>query len=124
MKCLSVKQPWASLIASGKKTIELRMRRNQKPWGYRGPLIICASGSPRKGTDFPIGPLGVAICLVEVVETRVATPEDSVAACGNVDPGEHAWIVRKIRDLPPVPVKGQLSPWDASPELLLALGIE
>jgi len=34
-----VRQPWASLIAVGLKTIEVRSR----PWAYRGPLVICAT---------------------------------------------------------------------------------
>lgn len=42
MKALSVKQPWAELIASGVKTIETRT------WytSYRGPLLICSSKRP------------------------------------------------------------------------------
>jgi hypothetical protein len=43
MYALSVKQPFASLMVSGVKTIEWRSR----PFKYRGPLVICASKSPR-----------------------------------------------------------------------------
>lgn len=39
MKCLSIKQPWASLIVMGLKDIE---NRNWKTT-YRGPLLIHAS---------------------------------------------------------------------------------
>lgn len=39
MKCLSLKQPYAYLLASGKKTIEIR-KWNTK---YRGELLIHAS---------------------------------------------------------------------------------
>ena len=39
MKALSVKQPWASLIASGKKSLEIRTWRTD----HRGPLLIVAS---------------------------------------------------------------------------------
>lgn len=38
MKVLSVKQPWAEFIASGRKTVETRTWRTK----YRGPLLICA----------------------------------------------------------------------------------
>lgn len=38
MKALSVKQPWAALIASGEKPYEVRTWRTD----YRGPLVICA----------------------------------------------------------------------------------
>lgn len=40
MKALSIRQPWAGLIALGIKTIELRSWSTS----YRGPLLICASG--------------------------------------------------------------------------------
>ncbi len=39
MKCISLWQPWASLIMAGAKTYETR----SWPTGYRGPLVICAA---------------------------------------------------------------------------------
>ena len=42
MRALSVKQPWASLIASGQKTIETRTWRTD----YRGDLLIVSSRQP------------------------------------------------------------------------------
>lgn len=42
MKCLSVKQPFANLIASGKKKIEIRSWKTS----YRGELLIYASKMP------------------------------------------------------------------------------
>lgn len=39
MKALNVKQPWAWLIASGKKTIETRTWSTK----YRGPILIVSS---------------------------------------------------------------------------------
>ena len=44
MKCLSIKQPFARLIVSGKKKIEIR---SWKTW-YRGELILHASKVPDK----------------------------------------------------------------------------
>ncbi|MFN6025464.1 MAG: ASCH domain-containing protein, partial [Planctomyces sp.] len=41
MKALSIRQPFASLIAAGKKTVELRTWYTH----YRGPLLICAAKS-------------------------------------------------------------------------------
>ena len=41
MKALSVRQPFASQIVIGEKTIEWR----SKPFNWRGPLVICASKS-------------------------------------------------------------------------------
>lgn len=44
MKTLSIKQPWASLIAHGIKDIENRSWRTH----YRGKIYIHASGTPSK----------------------------------------------------------------------------
>lgn len=40
-RALSVRQPWASLIAAGRKSIEIRTWRTD----YRGPLAIHAAGA-------------------------------------------------------------------------------
>lgn len=41
MKCLSLKQPFAELVVSGKKTIELRTWNT----GFRGTFLVHASGN-------------------------------------------------------------------------------
>jgi hypothetical protein len=105
MRCLSVRQPWASLIASGRKTIELRSRRTR----HRGPLVICAASRPWVGEhSFELGPLGVSVALVDLVECRPAMPKDARAACIEPPEGWFAWEIRIIRQLPPMPVKGAL----------------
>ncbi len=42
MKCLSVKQPFAELIVTGRKTIELRHWNTH----FRGEFLVHASGNP------------------------------------------------------------------------------
>lgn len=76
MKALSVKQPWASLIASGAKTIELRT------WRPTADEIVIASGQTfdRRGDRHPDGPRGVALCEVCVVGCREAHMGDALAA--------------------------------------------
>ncbi len=54
LPALSVKQPWASLIAQKSKPIETRLWAT----GYRGPLLICSSLMPRDQ-----GPAGYALCV-------------------------------------------------------------
>lgn len=82
MKALSVKQPWASLIASGRKTIELRTWRiaDQR-------LRFCAAQTfdPR-GREHGDGPRGVALCDANV-HCRAAQPTqgDADAACVSLD---------------------------------------
>lgn len=50
MKAISLHQPWASLIASGDKTIETRWWRTP----YRGDLLICSTQRPVV-RDLPCG---------------------------------------------------------------------
>lgn len=114
MKALSIKQPWASLIASGRKTIELRTWQVR----YRGPLIICAGGSPRRGTSYEIGPQGVALCVVTLESIEPASPLHEQAACTAVTPGDFAWHLSNPRPFEPFPYKGQLNIFTPSDALI------
>ena len=52
MKTLSVKQPWASIIMSGRKEVEIRTWKTD----YRGPLVIHAGKKiDREAMDFFMG---------------------------------------------------------------------
>lgn len=56
MKAISIKNPFAGLIASGKKRYEVRTWTTK----YRGDLLICSSQKPEKDlwkyyTDFEFG---------------------------------------------------------------------
>ena len=98
MKALSVKQPWASMIASGKKTIELRSWQTR----YRGRLMICASKNP----DTP-PPVGCALAIVTLVYCKRATQADENAARCKVRVGrDFAWVFSNIGRINPWPVKG------------------
>lgn len=103
MRALCVMQPWANLIASGRKTVELRS------WStyHRGELLITASSRPWPGDDFEVtGPFGAAVCIVEVLDVRPATAADSDAACVQVPEGWYAWELRLVRRVPALPVRG------------------
>ncbi len=102
-KAISLKQPWANLIAEGKKTIETRKWNTY----YRGDLVICSSKKP------DIYPAGCAICVVELYDTKPMLKKDEKEACCKVYPKAHSWFLRNIRRInPPFPVKGQLSIFD------------
>lgn len=121
MKALSVRQPWASMIAQGDKTIEIRSR----PWSYRGPLVICATAAKYWPDQFggeKVGrplPYGVAVCVCNLVDCRPLTLADA-EACGldrgDLEPedcdGQWAWVLEGAREVLPIPVKGQLQPWE------------
>ena len=105
MKALSVRQPWASLIASGKKTIELRSRRIS----YRGKILICASKHPQGN-----GPKGVALAIVDLVDCRAATSDDAIAACCNPNQSDFAWILENVKIIEQFPVQGMLGLFEVS----------
>ena len=122
MKCLSVRQPWASLIAHGHKDVENRTWSTN----YRGPLIVHASAKPDcsmytameciadmnsmevfEEDDYALFaglhcPLGVAVCVVDLVD--VVKDSTSVWAA----PGLHHWVLENARLIDPVPMKGRL----------------
>jgi len=104
MKALSVKQPWAGLIASGRKTIETRTWQTQ----HRGDLLICSSAQP-EGPDS-----GKALCIVRVVDCRPMTKQDERAACCHLYAGAWAWVLEGVRLIDPVPVKGRLGLYELS----------
>lgn len=131
MKALSVRQPWAQMIAQGLKTIEVRSR----PWRYRGTLVICATARPIVLDDdgHPL-PTGAALAIVDMIDCRPLRPEDAGPACLAGDYGDFsaaeisnrwAWVLCNARMVEPVPVKGQLAPWEwTGPALeMIALNI-
>lgn len=105
-KGLSVRQPWASKIANGDKTVEVR------PWRthYRGPLVIVSTKRPRVAGL----PSGMALGMVELIDCRPMRPDDCLAACVETySPGAWAWVLARPRALrTPVPMKGYLCLWN------------
>lgn len=98
MKALSVKQPWANLIAAGAKTIETRTWATD----YRGELLIVSSRKP------PIEPAGCAVAIANLVDSRPMTREDENAACCELYPRAVAWVLKDVRPVSPFPIRGQL----------------
>jgi len=116
MKALSVKQPWAWLIATERKSIETRTW----PTSYRGDLLICSGKKPVSDINirewfhenFGLWAMmqlkfGVALCTAEIVDCRRMTADDEKAAQCVVLSGAYSWILKNIRPLAPFPVKGQ-----------------
>ncbi len=109
-KVLSVRQPHADLILSGKKTIELRS------WftNYRGPLlIVVAQRTDRQamrtmGLDEKDFVRGVALCMVDLVEIKPMDPEDAEPSCNSYDPALYSWFFTNVRPVRQTGFKGQL----------------
>lgn len=124
MKALSVRQPWASLIAEGTKTVEVRSWRTD----YHGPLVICASarfdcgfaGLQAEARTFP---LGVAVCLVQLIDVVPMVAALHATAANPLDPpqevlaepvdGLFAWLLGSPQVISPqFPVRGKLHLFD------------
>lgn len=120
MKAISIKQPWASLIAAGKKTIETRVWATE----YRGDLLICSSKKidtqamkEFEGDLFQEEinleyPTGVALCITELYDCKPMTLADEEAAMCNVY-GSGRWkarsfFLRNIRPIKQFSVIGEL----------------
>lgn len=135
MKALTLYQPYANLVALGKKRIETRSWRTR----YRGPLAIHASRSfPRWAQllveqepfasaltgadgrlpsiqDFPRG-LVIAVCgLVDVYRIDPEyLPLEPELSFGIYAPGRWAWRLENVQRVePPVPAKGRIGLWEA-----------
>ena len=115
MKALSVRQPFASLIVTGLKTIEWRLWQVK----YRGDLLICAGATPAdiyyefdQQQAREKWPLGVAVGIISVVDCRAFQSNDLEAAymeeCPS-DPIGYAWVLENPREIKPFPVKGKLN---------------
>lgn len=96
MRALSVKQPWAELIASGKKKVEYRTWKVD----VRGDLLIVASTTKNDADciDERFDPraltYGAAMCVVDLVKVTEG------------DDGLYEWHVRNPRRVQPVAIKG------------------
>ncbi|WP_438497133.1 ASCH domain-containing protein [Paenibacillus sp. IHBB 3054] len=139
MKAITIKQPWATLIALGEKRFETRGWQTK----HRGELAIHAgkqvdrdaclepeikAALVRNGilsismlpTGSVIGTANLKGCI-QSVETwtdgyilengeRVYSPEYDF---GDFTPGRYAWELGNVKQLPePIPAKGQLSLWN------------
>jgi predicted RNA-binding Zn-ribbon protein involved in translation (DUF1610 family) len=98
MRALSVKQPWAELIARGKKKKEFRT------WSRScfGDLLIVASKAvdadaiEDEGLDMAARVFGRAVCVVDFYKVTG-------------DEGDYAWHLRNPRRVEPIEVRGSAS---------------
>ena len=108
MKALSLRQPWASLIANGRKTIETRTWRTH----YRGPLAIHASARPYD--DLPTGGI---IAVAWLYDCRLMEDADEEQACIALYDRAYAWLLTNVKPMPLIPCKGRLGLWTPSDDI-------
>ncbi len=123
MRALSIRQPWASLVAFGEKTVECRSWTTR----FRGRFLVCSSGHDINA-DGLLLPAGYAIATVDLVDIKPFTRSDLDAACmSQVPDGPHwAWVLEGAREVEPFRVRGQLGLFaiDAAPLSLEGAGEE
>lgn len=154
MRCLTLRQPWASLVAIGAKRIETRSWRT----AHRGPLAIHAAkgfpqwamdivhdkkdGKPFRDAlqaagivtleDLPRGCVIATCRIANVVPTeRITDPRcffnapPREIALGDYTPGRWGWILQDIEALPePIPARGYLGLWECDDPRLIGMATE
>lgn len=124
MKALSVKQPWATLLVGGRKTIEVRSWKT----AYRGSLVICASAAPKnvfwfdeEGKVHRLLHAGCIIGIVDLLDCRPLAKSDEEAACCDYVPNAYAWVTSAVSFCRPDRIVGRLNLFDVSDEKLVRI---
>lgn len=121
MRALSLRSPWATLVADGVKSIETRTWQTH----YRGPLLIVQSlgSTPLRVTHLippsalaRVGddPRGHALAVAVLADCRPMVEGDEAAACCRVYPRAWAWVLREVRRIQPFPVLGRLGMYEVA----------
>ncbi len=137
MKAISIRQPWATLIAQGTKTIEVRSWQTN----YRGPLLIVSGLNPFEGLkkfketdsegrhkvedelfdDLKFLYFGHAICICELYEIEPFARRHEKAALCPYYPDLFAWHIRNIQPVKPVSIKGKLNFFEVEDDQIMVL---
>ncbi len=127
MKAISIRQPWAELIVSGRRKMEIRKWNTQ----YRGPLLIHAGlevdveACARCG--IMAGVVGAIIGMTDLITTKQLSEErwkrlrSLHMEIGPRPYGENtfAWFMANQRRFPtPIPYKGRQGFFDVPDKLI------
>ena len=66
---------------------------------HRGDLLICASSRRSSPPRYDLL-VGVALCIVSVLDCRPMTQSDEIAACVPLRQGHYAWVLGYPRSVP------------------------
>lgn len=145
MKCISLWQPWATLLSLGEKQIETRnwktnirgivaIHAAKRKWDfdivrYTPFVTVLRRYTPNKdGCYFyddmlkEILPLGCIIAVGELKRCIEITPENTPDgyeyAFGNYTPGRFAWLFANVKKIEPIPYKGHQGFFDIPDDLV------
>lgn len=113
MRALTIRQPWASFVASGVKRYETR------GWStdWRGVLAVHAGKhrNPWVAAELPHGCVIAVARLVEVHPVEALDVDEFEAALGDFSPGRYAWELADVRPITPVRARGMQGLWVWTP---------
>jgi len=111
-KCLTVKQPYAGLIATGAKTIEVR----KKPTKYRGELMISSSKKPITSKAGVNGALICSVVLMDCLRVKDLNEDQWIETMIDEDQNkyidQYAWVLASPKRTIEIPIKGNLGIWN------------
>ena len=125
MKAITIKQPFASLIAAGIKEYEFRTWKTN----YRGEILIHAGrGVDKKamskfsgyGLEYPSGCIAAKAVLVDCIQVddvfrKLLAKKNPAVYHSIVKHKEwegYAFKLEKVERVEPIPAKGKLSIWE------------
>ncbi|MBR3840464.1 MAG: ASCH domain-containing protein [Erysipelotrichales bacterium] len=126
MKVITIKQPFASLIAEGLKEYEFRTWKTK----YRGEVLIHAGKSVDKEAmkrfeslelNYPLGCIIAKATLSECVEVndelkgKLRSKENSFVYLGTTENSEwmgYGFKLENIQKIDPIKINGQLGLWE------------
>lgn len=117
MKVLSLKQPFAELVVSGRKIIELRKWRTN----FRGEFFIHASKNAdlraMKKFGFENLPLGFVVGKAKLVDVKEYSDEkefekDKDKHLADSSWGKFGFVLENCERVKPFPAKGKLNFWE------------
>ena len=124
MKVITIKQPWATLIAKGYKEYEFRTWKTK----YRGDILIHAGKQidkdalkrfPSYNLDYPTGKIIAKAKLTDCLEVNDAfrkniIPKNPLVYNGIKDTSwnGYAFKLENVEEIKPININGKLSLWD------------
>lgn len=127
MKAITIKQPWATLIAEGYKEYEFRTWKTN----YRGEILIHAGkGIDKKAIErfkylnleYPMGQIIAKATIIDCVKVddklrNILSKKDPIVYKGVINKTSNDWDgyafkLENVEKIIPIDINGKLSLWD------------
>ena len=124
MKVITIKQPWATLIAKGYKEYEFRTWKTK----YRGDILIHAGkGIDKKAMnrfeeynlEYPVGKIIAKATLTDCIEVneefrKKVIPKNPLVYRGinDLEWKGYGFKLENVEEIDPIEINGKLSLWD------------